>query len=408
MRQRALALRMEAKASQPVAREERFAVYGIMGLPFASGHVLALRRVSSSSLGPDYTTVWHRDPAGRWTFYSDVEPRRSCGRYFGGAVERMTRAATSLTWIDPWRLAIAAPEAELAWEVWLAETPATRLLNGLAGGLLAPLWHWPPMLSAMARLAGWALGAGELRLFGDAPNGQFFRANPRRLMVVAKSRARIGGVDLGTPAPIAPQARLGDFLIPQRGLFVVGSTVFGRPPPLSAPADHERFDNLRRQRSERRLRPLPPGQLRGRRFWRLRGRLGGARVRAKATKRQGGRPGAEPGGMNRQETRMNGPPVDTLIRHAAKAMSRRGSFRVLGGAAVTGTLAAPAVARAGKAGKKGQSRCKRLRDHCVAAVVEFCAPVVEPPLCEGIYGSCCEHFARRNPRAGFDCLLIGD
>ena len=53
---------------------DRFSGYAIIGLPFQSGHVLALRRFSASSIGPGYTSVWHRDPAGFWTFYSTVTP----------------------------------------------------------------------------------------------------------------------------------------------------------------------------------------------------------------------------------------------------------------------------------------------------------------------------------------------
>jgi hypothetical protein len=112
--------------------------------------------------------------------------------------------------------------------------------------------------------------------------------------------------------------------------------------------------------------------------------------------------------MERQEARVNGASSDTVIRHAANAVSRRRSFRMVGGAALAGALAAPAVASSGKAGKKGQKRCKRLRAQCVSAVVEFYASFVDPPECEGIYRLCCEHFARCSPRAGIGCLLVGD
>ncbi len=131
-----------------------------------------------------------------------------------------------MTWTDPRRLTVEVPAAGLAWEVRLAETAATRLLNGIAAALPAPLWRQPATLAAMAWVAGRALGAGRLRLFGRAPNGQRFRANPRRLWVIDESRARIGGVDLGLPGSLTPQARVGDFLIPQRGLFVIGSAFF--------------------------------------------------------------------------------------------------------------------------------------------------------------------------------------
>ena len=53
------------------------------GVSFASGHVLALRCFPASSIGPGYTSLWHRDPDGRWTFYATVPPAQSCARYFG-------------------------------------------------------------------------------------------------------------------------------------------------------------------------------------------------------------------------------------------------------------------------------------------------------------------------------------
>lgn len=114
--------RLEAEAALPTGTEERFAGYGIMGLPFTSGHVLALRRFPASSIGPGYASVWHRDPAGNWTFYADVEPRLSCGRFFGGAVARTERTAIVVTWAGPWRLTIEVPASGLTWEVRLTET----------------------------------------------------------------------------------------------------------------------------------------------------------------------------------------------------------------------------------------------------------------------------------------------
>ena len=105
--------RVEAEAALPTGTEERFAGYGIMGLPFASGHVLALRRFPASSIGPGYTSAWHRDPAGTWAFYADVDPRLSCSRFFGDAFARSERGAISMTWADPWRLTIEVPAAGL-------------------------------------------------------------------------------------------------------------------------------------------------------------------------------------------------------------------------------------------------------------------------------------------------------
>ena len=218
--------RLETEAVLPTDRGERFAGYGIMGLPFTSGHVLALRRFPASSIGPGYTSVWHRDPGGNWSFYSDVDPNLSCSRFFGNALVRSERSAITLVWDDPQRLTIAVWAVGLTWDVQLTETPSTRLLNGIAATLPAALWRRPTVLAAVAGVAGWALGAGRLRLLGSTPNGQRFRVTPGSLWVIEQSRAQIGGVDLGVPEPLTPQAQLGDFLIPQRGLFVIGSAFF--------------------------------------------------------------------------------------------------------------------------------------------------------------------------------------
>jgi hypothetical protein len=49
----------------PGDAEERFAGYGVMGLPFRSGHYLALRHFPATSIGPGFRAVWHRDPQRR-------------------------------------------------------------------------------------------------------------------------------------------------------------------------------------------------------------------------------------------------------------------------------------------------------------------------------------------------------
>jgi hypothetical protein len=78
--------------------DERFAGYGVMGLPFSSGHCLALRRFPAHSMGAAYTAVWWRDPIGRWVMFSDVPPTRSCPRYFGRALERTETRPIGLAW----------------------------------------------------------------------------------------------------------------------------------------------------------------------------------------------------------------------------------------------------------------------------------------------------------------------
>src|SRR5215216_310325 len=172
---RGVVRQLETETALPSGAGERFAGYGIMGLPFTSSHILALRRFPVSSIGPGYTSVWHRNPAGTWIFYADVDPDHSCSRYFGDALVRSERSLISMIWSDPSRLTIKVPAAELTWEVGFTETPATWLLNGVSAALPAALLRWPAVLAAMARVAGWTLGAGRLQLLGCTPNGQRFR-----------------------------------------------------------------------------------------------------------------------------------------------------------------------------------------------------------------------------------------
>ncbi len=217
---------LESRVAMPDGNEERFAGFGVMGLPFQSGHILALRRFPASSIGPGYTSVWHRSPSGFWTFVSDVDPHVSCARFFGSAIDRVESGSIILRWVDPWRLVIDAPVAELSWEICLGDSHATHLMSRIAGTLPDPCWNQPTALFAIGAIGGRVFDAGRLRLAGQTPNGQHFRATPRRIWLVTGSSAHVGGIDVGNPGPLPSQARLGDFFIPQRGLFVAGAAFF--------------------------------------------------------------------------------------------------------------------------------------------------------------------------------------
>jgi hypothetical protein len=131
-----------------------------------------------------------------------------------------------LLWTGPLRLEVSIPEVQLEWQVDFRATPATWLMNLAMRVLPERAWESEAVLRMMGRMAGPILGVGQVSLHGFAPNGQHFRANPRQLWAVAGTRARIGDVDLGEPGSVSPQARLGDFWIPQRGLLAIGQTYF--------------------------------------------------------------------------------------------------------------------------------------------------------------------------------------
>jgi len=217
--------RLERHPALPKGEGERFSGYGVMSCPFASGDILCHRRFPASSVGPAYTSIWHRDPEGEWRFYQDVEPLQACSRFFGAKLAGTVETPIETTWTAARELRLTVP-GRLAWELSLGSTIATRAMNAMGSVMPDALWKSPAVLRVMASVAGRALGAGKLRLAGRSPNGQRFVANPLLIWTIPQARAVIDGRDLGAVAPAREQARLGDFRIPRTGLFVIGRAFF--------------------------------------------------------------------------------------------------------------------------------------------------------------------------------------
>jgi hypothetical protein len=219
------AMQTEARAAQTEGPDERFDGYAVFGLPFASGHYLALRRFPSTPFGQGYHAVWHRDPEGSWTFYVDVPSSESCPRYFDSAIARSVEAEIRIAWSGPSSLAVEVVGV-LEWTVELQTTAPTAFMSGVARLMPDTAWNSRTVLAAMGRLAGPMLTVGRMALAGHAPNGQWFRAAPRQIWSVATSAAVVVGVDAGAPRALPRQAHLGSVPLPQRGLFMVGGAAF--------------------------------------------------------------------------------------------------------------------------------------------------------------------------------------
>jgi hypothetical protein len=221
----------EEHPALPRGNEERVSGYGVMGLPFSSGHILGLRRWTASSVGDRFTSIWHRDPIGHWTFYESADSEVGCTRYFGAEVSRVRVGPIDLEWETPDRLRVRTADAAVDWSIETRSRLLTRLVSAL--GITTPIaaWRSPTVLAAMGAIAGPALGAGKLQLAGQTPNAQHFEANPQRIWYVSASHARVEGEDLGRPGPLTQQAHLSDFYIPQRGIFAVGRVFITNPQP---------------------------------------------------------------------------------------------------------------------------------------------------------------------------------
>jgi len=213
---------LESQSPLPGGNAERFVGYAIMAIPFASGDLLAMRRLTATSISPAQISVWHRSPDGEWTFYSNVAPVQSCARYFSSAASCTEQTPIDVTWETDRTFRVRIDGSlDLDWSVSLAPTPVTALMNAVASVLPEPVWRMPWFLRVMGALASVGLGAGRLRLDGRLPNGQWFLANPRRIWIVSASQASMRGASFGAMAPLPRQIRLADLWLPQRGIFAL-------------------------------------------------------------------------------------------------------------------------------------------------------------------------------------------
>src|SRR5262249_5909825 len=113
----------------PLSGYEYVKGFGIFGLPFDSGHVLALRVFPENDFGP-YITIWHRPPAGAWSIFVDG-PRldTACPRYYGAATRHVQFSKITLQWTEAAALSIRVDDPELDWSVSMAAPLHFRLMN---------------------------------------------------------------------------------------------------------------------------------------------------------------------------------------------------------------------------------------------------------------------------------------
>jgi hypothetical protein len=212
--------------------------WGVFGLPFDSGHVLALRVFPQGSFGP-YRTLWHRDPAGRWSIHADA-PRveLACPRYYGPACDYVGAARIDLAWTGPRTLRIVMDAPALDWTVTAARSPLLGMLNPLSALMPLSSWRPAPLVRARERLSQ-ALGMGRLQMSGVMPSGHTGLLMPQRMYLVNRSTAVLDGVDLGAPTRLRANPTIGGVPLPARGVLAIGQAMW----PISDPAE---FDRARR------------------------------------------------------------------------------------------------------------------------------------------------------------------
>jgi hypothetical protein len=209
--------------------------WGVFGLPFDSRHVLALRVFPESDFGP-YRTVWHRDPAGKWSIYVDG-PRldTACPRYYGAACTSTGFASIEFTWTSPSSLRVLMDNPSLDWAITASDSPTLRVLNAIGARLPLSTWRPHALLRARERLAR-ALGMGELQLSGTMPSGHLGTLMPQRMYFVNESTATLDGLDLGQPTHVKPNPTIGEVALPARGVLAIGQAMW----QILDPSEYER------------------------------------------------------------------------------------------------------------------------------------------------------------------------
>lgn len=210
--------------------------WGVMGLPFDSGHYLALRVFPENDFSP-YKTVWHRDPQGAWSIFVDG-PRfdTACPRYYGAACTRIGHATIDLTWTGPMSLHITVDSTRLDWTLDATEPTGLLLLNAMSARL--PTWTWRPrsLLRARELLARRVLGMGDIRMRGTMPSGHTGTLMPQRMFLIDQSTATLDGDDLGHAARVTPTPDIGGFPVPARGVLAIGQAAW----PILDPDEYAR------------------------------------------------------------------------------------------------------------------------------------------------------------------------
>jgi hypothetical protein len=223
-----LDLRSELSALRPRrarstwADHEYVKGWGVFGLPFSSGHVLALRVFPENDFAP-YRTVWHRDPGGHWSIFVDG-PRldTACPRYYGPACDHTGFAKIRVEWSGPASFRVDMDAPRLSWTVSVGAPRWLRGVNALETRIPRGSWRVGALLRARELAAHRFMGMGTLGLSGTMPSGHRGFLMPRRMYLVEESNATLNGTALGHPVRLERCPDLGGVTLPARGVLAVG------------------------------------------------------------------------------------------------------------------------------------------------------------------------------------------
>lgn len=223
------AARLEARRWIEPGESVRFSGYALLDLHFESGHVIALRRASASSVGPPFSELWVRAPGGEWAVHANVEPARGAARFLGASAPRVMHDDIDIRWNGPHEVGITARAARLHLALRLARTPAALLASAALWLLPRRAWRAPQLAERLAAGGARLLGTDRLRTRGRTPSGYAFEVAPRSVWHVSAAAAVLDGADLGRMLGQPMRSdRQDSRSSAARGLFVVADAAFVR------------------------------------------------------------------------------------------------------------------------------------------------------------------------------------
>lgn len=215
----------EGRGEAPWPGHEYVRGWGVFGLPFDSGHVLALRVFPQNPFAP-YRTVWHRDPEGRWAIHADA-PRLdiACPRYYGPACDHVGHARIDVAWTGPRSLRVRMDQPYLEWSLSVMRSSVMGLLNPVSAHLPLASWRPRPLVRARELLAR-TLGMGVLEMAGTMPSGHRGVLMPQRMYLIGDAEATLEGIVLGHPTRLSENPMIGGVPLPARGVLAVGQAMW--------------------------------------------------------------------------------------------------------------------------------------------------------------------------------------
>ncbi|CAN5652347.1 hypothetical protein BH23CHL2_BH23CHL2_30560 [soil metagenome] len=206
----------------PWAGHEHYHGYGVMVMPFSSGHLLGLRVFPDTDFGP-YRSVWHRTPGGDWSIFNDGHSLdTTCPRWWGPVLKHASLTGIDVTWTGPSVLRVTMEEPQLEWTMSISASLPLRAINKLSAKLPSWTWKVSPLVSARESMAKRLLGMGDLRFTFPAPNGSSATVMCEQIYFIESSEAILEGQSLGHPVRLPANPTIGDVALPTRPSFFVG------------------------------------------------------------------------------------------------------------------------------------------------------------------------------------------